>query len=285
MAIDFNRKAFIDAVEARNITAEALAEAASADKETAMAWLSGDKDPDVYELMRLSKFMKVPFALVSGLDDNDSYDYGKDYRARLFREENMFGKMMDYATGYGLEETYKALGYMCERHMGQFRKQSIRTEDKVLYINHPLTMACQVIACGIKDDCLIAAILLHDVVEDTDDEISDLPFSDEVKELVDLVSRNGKTIDEYYDNIAKNGKACVIKITDRCNNVSTMAGCFSDASMKKYIKETEECVLPLIDIVKRDYPEYKDIVFLAKYHILSVIETIKALTGFGGDIE
>lgn len=282
MAADFNRKAFIEAVEARNLTVGALAEAASADEATAMAWLSGDKDPDVYELMKLSKFMKVPFALVAGLDDNPAYDYSKDYRARLFREENMFGRMMDSAAEYGLEETYKALGYMCERHMGQFRKQSIRTEDKVLYINHPLTMACQVLACGIRDDVLIASILLHDVVEDTEDEISDLPFSDEVKHLVDLVSRNGKTIDEYYDNIAKNGKACVIKITDRCNNVSTMAGCFSDASMKKYIKETEECVLPLIDIVKRDYPEYKDIVFLAKYHILSVIETIKALTGYGG---
>ncbi len=282
MAADFNRKAFIEAVEARNLTVGALAEAASADEETAMTWLSGDKDPDVYELMKLSKFMKVPFALVAGLDDNPAYDYSKDYRARLFREENMFGRVMDSAAEYGLEETYKALGYMCERHMGQFRKQSIRTEDKVLYINHPLTMACQVLACGIRDDVLIASILLHDVVEDTEDEISDLPFSDEVKHLVDLVSRNGKTIDEYYDNIAKNGKACLIKITDRCNNVSTMAGCFSEDSMKRYIKETEECVLPLIDIVKRDYPEYKDIVFLAKYHILSVIETIKALTGYGG---
>ena len=221
-------KAFIEAVEARNLTVGALAEAASADEETAMAWLSGDKDPDVYELMKLSKFMKVPFALVAGLDDNPAYDYSKDYRARLFREENMFGRLMDSAAEYGLEETYKALGYMCERHMGQFRKQSIRTEDKVLYINHPLTMACQVLACGIRDDVLIASILLHDVVEDTEDEISDLPFSDEVKHLVDLVSRNGKTIDEYYDNIAKNGKACLIKITDRCNNVSTMAGCFSE---------------------------------------------------------
>ena len=47
--------------------------------------------------------------------------------------------------------------------------------------------------------------------------------------------------------------------------------------MLQYIRETEEYVLPLADILKNEFPEYSDISFLIKYHILSVIETIKYL--------
>lgn len=282
MAIGFNREAFVSAVNDRGLKAEDLAVRAGVDNDTAGAWISGGKDPDVYELMRLSRILEVPFSLVSGLDDKMDMDRGKDFRVRLFREENMFGRMMDSTISLGLDETYKALGYMCERHMGQFRKQSLRTEDKVLYINHPLTMACQALAYGIRDDSLLAALLLHDVVEDTDDEVSDLPFSDEVRELVGLVSRNGLSEDEYFENIRKNGKACVIKLIDRCNNVSTMAGCFKQDRMEKYIRETDEYVIPLADVLKYEYPEYSNLAFLLKYHILSVIESLKALTDYGG---
>ena len=194
----------------------------------------------------------------------------------------MFTRMRTVAAGEGLEETYKALQYMRQQHAGQFRKRSKYSVEKVLYINHPLLMACQAHAFGIRDDVLLAAILLHDVVEDTEVAVEELPFCNEVKEIVRLVSfsvpegmTKKQAKEEYYEGIAKNGKACVVKLIDRCNNVSTMAGSFTRRRILQYIRETEQYVLPLADVLKNQYPEYSDLSFLVKYHILSVIETIK----------
>ena len=59
---------------------------------------------------------------------------------------------------------------MRTKHSGQYRRQSKYSGDseKVEYINHPLMMACHAQAMGIKDDDILSAILLHDVVEETD---------------------------------------------------------------------------------------------------------------------
>lgn len=208
----------------------------------------------------------------------------KMVRDRLFHEENMFTRMRTMALSENLSETYRALEYMREHHKGQFRKASKYATEQIPYINHPLLMACQAHALGIREDALLAAILLHDVVEDTGVKAFELPFGEEVKEIVSLVTfvkEEGKTKeqakDEYYARIAKNGKACVVKVIDRCNNVSTMAGSFSRQKLEEYIDETEKYILPLTDVLKSGYPEYSDLSFLVKYHIISVLETIKNL--------
>ena len=111
-----------------------------------------------------------------------------DVRDRLFREENMFTRMRSFALSENLKETYQALKYMREHHGGQYRKAAKHTDTKVVYINHPLMMACHAHALGLTDDKLLASVLLHDVVEDTDVPLEELPFSDEVREIVGLVS-------------------------------------------------------------------------------------------------
>ena len=205
-------------------------------------------------------------------------------RTRLFHESNMYTRVKTFALSENLTETYKALNYMREQHEGQFRKQGKFTKEQVQYINHPLLMACQAHAFGIRDDVLLAAILLHDVVEDTGVTTEEIPFLDEVKELVSLVTfspRDGESKhdekESYYRRIGKNGKACVIKCIDRCNNVSTMAASFNREKLLEYIDETETYIIPLTDVLKNEYTEYCDIAFLLKYHIISLIETIKNL--------
>jgi hypothetical protein len=56
-----------------------------------------------------------------------------------------------------------------------------------------------------------------------------------------------------------------------------MAGCFNRKKLLEYIEETEEYVLPLSGVLKNQYPEYSDLAFLLKYHIVSVLEAIKNL--------
>ena len=143
-------------------------------------------------------------------------------------------------------------------------------------------MACHAHALGIKDDAILASILLHDVVEDTEATLEGMPFSDEIKTIVGLVTKPQNIHDEgveeeYYAKIAENGKACLVKIIDRCNNVSTMAGSFDRDKLVDYTRETEKLILPLADVIKHKYPEYSDAAFVLKYHIISVLETVKCM--------
>ena len=69
----------------------------------------------------------------------------------------------------------------------------------------------------------------------------------------------------------------MVKLIDRCNNVSTMAGCFSREKLVQYIHETEDLVLPLAKVIKDEHPEYSDAAFILKYHIISVIEAVKCM--------
>ena len=207
-----------------------------------------------------------------------------DIRDRLFREENMFTRMRSFALSEDLTETYQALNYMRERHGGQFRKASKHTDTKVVYINHPLMMACHAHALGLQDDVLLASVLLHDVVEDTGVTLEELPFSDEVKKIVGLVSfkiPDGLTRAQakraYYERIAKNEKASLVKLLDRCNNLSTMAGTFGEKKMKEYIIETERYILPLCTVLKNGFPEYSNASFLIKYQMIGLLETVKNL--------
>lgn len=59
-----------------------------------------------------------------------------------------------------------ALEFSATRHKGQFRKG----DDKSPYINHPIQVANLLVnGAGEKDPVLLAAAILHDVVEDTVD--------------------------------------------------------------------------------------------------------------------
>ncbi len=89
-------------------------------------------------------------------------------------------------------------------------------------------MACHAHALGIREDKILATILLHDVCEDCDVAPEELPFSEEVREAVKLLSfqvKSGETRADakkrYYAEIAGNRITRIVKILDRCNNIST----------------------------------------------------------------
>lgn len=265
-------------------TQEKLAEQVGVSAQAVSKWENGKNLPDIENLMLIAEVTDTPYqVLLLPNQDGSSIDH-ISVRTRLFHENNMFTRMKTVSLAENLTETYTALHYMRTKHMGQFRKQGKYTHELVQYINHPLLMACQAHALGIRDDVLLSAILLHDVVEDSAVTLEEIPFSNEVKELVELVTfsiADGRTKQEekeaYYHRISGNGKACVLKCIDRCNNVSTMAGSFTKEKLFEYIDETEKYIFPLTDVLKNEYPEYSDLAFLVKYQIISIIETIKNL--------
>ena len=53
-----------------------------------------------------------------------------------------------------------------------------------------------------------------------------------------------------------------------------MAGTFTKEKLNDYIDETDMFVLPLLRETKDNFPEYQDILFVLKYHIISVLDAI-----------
>ena len=135
---------------------------------------------------------------------------------------------------------------------------------------------------GIRDDKVLATVLLHDVCEDCGVKPSNLPFSDPVKHAVDLLTKpkDYKGTDEekrrYYDGIASDSTAAIVKALDRCNNVSFMSMSFPREKIISYVEETEKYIYPLLEHIRHDDMIYNDEVFLIKYQLKSTIETIKA---------
>ena len=195
----------------------------------------------------------------------------------IYNHEKMFTYIKGYASGAGLKETQKALTFARAKHEGQLRKSGQP------YIVHPLTMACNAVSMGIREDTVIATILLHDVCEDCGVGLAELPVNDVVRHAVDLMTfrvMEGETKqiakNRYYNLLLQSREAALTKLIDRCHNVSSMAGTFSVAKLKAYIDETRQYVLPLLRKVKDTHPEDSEVLFLLKYHIVSVVDSIDA---------
>lgn len=189
--------------------------------------------------------------------------------------EHMFSYIKGAATAMEWQDTLAALYFARKCHKDQQRKNGEP------YIVHPLTMACHAITLGLRNDAIIAVCLLHDVVEDCGVDCNDIPCSDKVRNAVRLLSKKGGGMDglsteEYYQQISTSFTASMVKLIDRCNNVSTMAEVFTPAKLEEYIAETRTFVLPLIRTIKESYPEYSNQLFLLKYQIVSVVDAIEA---------
>ena len=201
---------------------------------------------------------------------------GEPRNARLFDEEHMSAFIKGRLNAGDYPNTVKALNYAKEKHAGAFRKTVQKV--KVPYISHPLTLACHAFAMGLEDDVLLAALLLHDVVEDCGVQPEELPVSQEVQRLVALVSkpknRSAFSEDMYYEAIEQNPKACLVKCIDRCNNLSLMATGFTAEKIAKYVEETETYYPKLLKVVK-DCPAYNDAAWLLSYQIRSLLALAK----------
>lgn len=198
---------------------------------------------------------------------------------RVFSEEPMLAFVKGAAVRNGLAQTLIALEVSQEAHTGQTRKGS-----NVAYINHPLAMFCHALAMGIDQDDVLAAILLHDVVEDFAGcyTLQTLPVNVTVRGLVDLLTWQPDTDDgearrRYYERIATDPDAMFIKALDRCNNLSLMVAALSKARIITYIEETETHILPMMEMLMHRHPRYGNAMFLLKYQMVTLMETVKRL--------
>lgn len=246
------------------------------------SWECGNSIPDTEKLPELASLYGVTtdWLLCGKLPAAEILEVTSNLSDRLFSEARMATYVSAYCNAKHLYQTKRALAFAKEKHDGQYRKPG-HSEERVPYIYHPLLLTCHALAMGLEDDDLLSACLLHDVCEDCGVLIDELPVNDQIREAVRLLTKPenfGKTDSEYrnyYEGIAGNRIALLVKLLDRCNNVSGMATCFSDEHMAEYIKETHEYIDPLIEKARDEYPQYSNQLFLIRYHMNSVLEALR----------
>ena len=128
----------------------------------------------------------------------------------------------------------------------------------------------------------LASVFLHDVCEDYDVGFEEIEskFGLDVKDAVVLLTKKhrGAQIDRqaYYDGIAKNRIASIVKGADRIHNIQTMQEVFSMDKQVKYIDETNNLVLPMLKLARRKFtsqePAYENI----KHVLRTQVELIEA---------
>ena len=163
----------------------------------------------------------------------------------------MYTYIRGFATALRMEQTLKALTISREKRQGQLRKSGEP------YIVHPLSTACDAMSMEIKDDNIIATILLHDVCEDCGVSLQELPVNEVVRrgvQLMTFIVLDGETKEiaktRYYNMLIQSKEAVITKLIYRCHNVSSMAVTFSIEKLKSYINETRTYVLPLLNRLK-----------------------------------
>lgn len=265
----------------QGLTQDALAKRLFVTSQAVSQWERGVTEPDMDKLKDIAAALHTTVNKLTG-----EVIEGQDWTIAdaLFSAEHMYTRLAATAEGEELWETLSALRFMKKQHEGQYRKPSLFSDVKVPYITHPLMMACHAHALGIREDKILATILLHDVCEDCGVAPEELPFSEEIQEAVRLLSfqiRSGETKTDakkrYYAAIAENRIARIVKILDRCNNISTMASSFTQKKLVSYVNETETYVMPLLEQAKYAIPKYADAFYVLKYHMRSVLESIKAM--------
>lgn len=127
----------------------------------------------------------------------------------------------------------------------------------------------------------ITTALLHDTFEDYPQlmSIEDIyeKYGSQVSEAVKLLTKTGKPTNYYYNCIVKNPIASVVKGADRIHNLQTMVGVFSLEKQLKYITETEQYVLPMLELAALEWPEQEPIYANELLILHSQLELIKAI--------
>ena len=261
------------------LTQKRLAEQMGVTAQSVSAWERGKTVPEAERLEALADVLQI--SVSSLLEGGVPMPRGDD-AGRVDNVERMRAKIEAFAAENGLEQTLRALPCAIELHSGQYRKGI----GEVPYVVHPMDMVCHAMALGIREDPVLAAALLHDVCEDCGVSAESLPVEGTVRKAVKLLTFTqtaGESWEDakarYYAGIRTSREAMLVKLLDRCNNVSAMADAFSREKLRSYIEETRVYILPLAQLLRKQDASLANAMYLLEYHISSVIFTVEAMLG------
>jgi len=191
--------------------------------------------------------------------------------------DKMYTYLRGYLVGANMTESIKALGFARQQHSLQTRK------DGTPYIVHPLSMACYAVALGLKDDNIIATILLHDVSEDCGIRVEHIAVNRTIQDAVKhmTITKFDTDVDKietkcrYFNELLESREALICKALDRYNNLSDAPLSLSSDAVAKNIAETEILLLPILKSAKQLYPDLADALFILRTNLEVLVNILK----------
>ena len=166
-----------------------------------------------------------------------------------------------YLQGTGFTLAQEALELALRLHDGT-RKDKVTPEWA-----HPMTVTLYLTTLaptfGTQAEHILAASLLHDVLEDKPFTIEEmrLRFGDRVTNTVVALSHKQRldpeatrTKDDYYSRMYLDPAAGIIKAADRIHNLGSMIGVFTPEKQASYVVETRYYILPMLKRSREQHP-------------------------------
>lgn len=163
--------------------------------------------------------------------------------------EDIAQSLIDINPKLDRELLVKTLIFVIDAHEGQLRKSGLP------YVMHPTSVA-RTLAELKMDTAVIAAGLLHDVVEDTEYSTGEIKekFGTEIAEMVDSVTkisdiqkgvnRTAETFKKFMNYVSKRPQIIAIKLADRLDNMNSLQY-LAPERQKIISKETLDFYAPL----------------------------------------
>ena len=164
-------------------------------------------------------------------------------------------------------------------------EKGFKRDNGTDYYNHCVDVANTLISFEIKDEDVICAALLHDIIEDVEGyrrvTIAKM-FNDNVARLVMLVTKKEgvdykqpETIKQYLDTISTDMNSAAIKTADRMHNMMTLEEKTFEARYRKAM-ETKTYYLPFFKQCRYMYPRYENLFYAARAEIEPLIFHIES---------
>lgn len=141
---------------------------------------------------------------------------------------------------------------------------------------------------GDDAEAIYIVAFLHDVVEDYDYPLESIKaiFGEKIMRSVAAISKKHpgtpkKSTADYYDAIAKDKLASVVKGADRTHNFQSMPGVFTPEKQAAYIAEAKDYILPMLKKARKTYfafrPAYENIKHMLMMQMTLIENTLEAL--------
>lgn len=164
-------------------------------------------------------------------------------------------------------------------------EKGFKRDNGTDYYNHCVDVANTLISFEIKDEDVICAALLHDIIEDVEGyrrvTIAKM-FNDNVARLVMLVTKKEdvdykqpKAIRGYLNAILTDMNSAAIKTADRMHNMMTLDEKTFEARYRKAM-ETKTYYLPFFKQCRYMYPRYENLFYAARAEIEPLIFHIES---------
>ena len=177
-------------------------------------------------------------------------------------------KSLDIQNALDFELINKAIYFARKYHGNQKRKSGEP------YYSHPLEVAYMISDYNLKTD-VIAASILHDIVEDTEVTVEMIQgsFGKRIAEMVDSLTRNRPdgsklTVEEIINNAyhKKDKEVLLIKLFDRLHNIQTIESIKTE-KQKKIAEET----LKYVAIISTEFDDIslEEYIYMSSYKIIA----------------